>query len=131
MKRKSRFPELSKPEYEILHVLWEKGKQSVREVHNRLHPDLDWAYTTTKTVMDRMTNKSLLKRNNFHGVFIYSPLISRPQGLARFIQFFADRILELDAGTVISLFSNNNVLNEEEINELTELIEEYKKESKK
>jgi predicted transcriptional regulator len=128
MKRKKGIPELSKSEYEILRVLWEKGKQSVREVHDQLYPDLHWAYTTTKTMMDRMSKKSYLKRENFHGVNVYTPLMTRPQGLARFIQFFADRILELDAGAVISLFSKNNVLNDNEIDELTALIEGQKKE---
>jgi predicted transcriptional regulator len=130
MKSKNPYPELSKPEYEILRVLWDKGKLSVREVHNELHSDLNWAYTTTKTVMDRMVKKALLRRNDSHGVYIYKPLITRPQGLARFIQFFSDRIFELDAGAVISLFSKNNILTNEEIDELKQLIEENRMEKK-
>lgn len=33
-------------------------------------------------------------------------MISRPAGLARFIRFFAERVLETDAASVVALASN-------------------------
>ena len=120
-------PELSKAEYDILRVLWRDGTLSVREVHDQVSPANQWAYSTTKTVMDRMVKKELLKREKFHGVFIYRPLISRPAGLARLVQFFADRVLETDYGTVVSLFARNKTLSQSEIDELTKLLHENEK----
>ena len=87
-------PDLTKAEFDILRIIWKTGKLSVREVHNQVTATHNWAYSTTKTMMDRMTRKQLLARENFHGVFLYRALISRPNGFARFIQFFADRVLE-------------------------------------
>jgi len=72
--------------------------------------------------MDRMTRKQLLAREKFHGIFLYRPLISRPKGFARFIQFFADRVLELDYGEVVALFSRSQALDPEEIQELERLL---------
>lgn len=121
---KSETPDLSKPEYDILRVLWKKGKQSVREVHGVMEKNNGWALTTTRTVMDRMVKKGLLSKKNYHGIFIFEPLISRPAGLAKMIRFFADRVLETDVNTVVSMFSNSSDLTSEEIDELRELLKE-------
>jgi predicted transcriptional regulator len=96
----------------------------VREVHDRLIPTYQWAYSTTKTTMDRMAKKELLQRERFHGVFLYKPLISRVRGFARRVQFFADRVLELDPGQVVSLFAHSQALTPAEIEELARLLED-------
>ena len=103
---------------------------SVREVHDRLSKTHNWAYTTTKTMMDRMVKKDLLNRESFHGIFLYKPLITRPAGLARMVQFFADRVLEMDVGSVVSLFARSKAITPEEIEELSKLLEEEKGEDK-
>ena len=69
---KKELPELSKAEYDILRILWKHERLSVREVHDQLVDTYNWAYTTTKTMMDRMVKKELLNREDFHGVF-HSP----------------------------------------------------------
>ena len=99
----------------------------VREVHDDLQNTHGWAYTTTKTMMDRMVSKALLKREEFHGIYLYKPLITRPMGLARFVQFFADRILETDATSVVSLFARSKAITPEEIEELERLLANNKK----
>ena len=124
MKDKKNLIDLSRAEYDILRTLWKDGQLSVREVHDRLKETYSWAYTTTKTMMDRMVGKNLLNRESFHGIFIYKPLISRPAGLARMVQFFADRVLEMDVGSVVSLFARSKALSPEEIEELNNLLKQ-------
>ena len=124
MPKQRDIPELSKAELNILRVLWKAGRLSIREVYDQIYDIHKWAYTTTKTIMDRMVKKGLLKREKFHGVFLYKPLISRPAGLAKMVQFFADRILETDTGSVVAMFAKNNTLNKDEIKELEVLLEE-------
>lgn len=119
-----KIPDLSRAEYSILKVLWRSGRQTIREVHDQLNPTQQWAYSTTKTMMDRMVKKGLLTREKFHGIFLYQPRVSRPAGLVRMVQFFADRVLETDYGTVINLFARSNSLSEEEIEELSRLLHE-------
>ncbi len=117
-------PDLSKAEYDILRILWKNGRNTVREVHDAITETTGWAYTTTKTMMDRMVTKELLKREEFHGIFLYSPLVSRPAGLAKLVKFFADRVLETDAGAVVSMFAGSKAISPEEIKELERLLQE-------
>ena len=116
-------PELSKTELDIMKIIWRDGKQSTREVHDKLRKIYNWAYSTTKTIMDRMVNKGILTRENFHGVFIYTSLISKPMGLAQLVRNFADQVLEMDYGSVVSLFARNKTLTPEEVEELSTLLE--------
>ncbi|MBN2382503.1 BlaI/MecI/CopY family transcriptional regulator [bacterium] len=126
MKVHKGLPELSRAEFDILRILWKRGRLSVREVHDQIVETQAWAYSTTKTMMDRMVKKGLLSRAQFHGVFLYNPLVSRPRGFARFIQFFAERVLELDYDSVVSLFVRSEALTAEEIEELSEILEQEK-----
>ena len=70
-------PDLSRAEYDILNIIWPKGRLSIREVHDELQSTYQWAYSTTKTMMDRMVQKGLLQREEFHRVFLYKPLIKK------------------------------------------------------
>ena len=117
-------PELSKPEYDVLRILWKHQELSVREVHNLLAAETAWAYTTTKTVMDRMVKKQLLVRENMHGVFVYQPLVTRPRGLARLVHYFAGRVLETDHKTVVSMFAGSDAISDSELKELKALLKE-------
>jgi predicted transcriptional regulator len=123
MKAERRLPELSRAELDIMKWIWEEGKLSARELHERLTKTYDWAYSTTRTTMDRMVKKELLAKNEFHGLYLYEPLISKPMGLAQAVRDFADRVLEVDYGTVVSLFAHSQALTPNEIEELHRLLE--------
>ena len=120
----NQIPEPSKAEYDILRILWKNGRQTVREVHDKLQATSGWAYTTTKTMMDRMVNKELLKRDEFHGINLYMANISKPAGMAKLVEFIADRVFEVDASTVVSMFSTNGIMTDEEIKELKDLLKD-------
>ncbi|MBN2416613.1 BlaI/MecI/CopY family transcriptional regulator [bacterium] len=121
-------PDLSRAEFSILQVLWKHKKLTVREVHEQLKDSRGWAYTTTKTMMDRMVKKGLMAREDFHGIFLYRPLISRPRGMARMVAFFADRVLEMDTGTVVAMFADSGSISDDEIKELEALLDDLNQE---
>jgi len=122
-------PDLSKTELQMLNVLW-KSKEglSVREVHEQVKDQFKWAYSTTKTTMDRMVKKGLLRREDFHGVYLYQAEISKPAGLVRLLKFFMNDLLEMDQSALVSLFGRSKALSDAEIDELEALLD---KEAKK
>lgn len=122
MKRR-KLPQLSRSELDLMKIIWNRGESSVREVHDELTKQTDVAYTTTKTTMDRMVAKKLLRRRRMHGVFVYAPLVSRAKGLAGMVREFADRILEGDRASVVALFAESGTLSEDELAELADLVE--------
>jgi len=125
-------PDLSRTELQILNVIWKsKEGQSVREVHEQISKTFNWAYSTSKTTMDRMVKKGLLRREDFHGVFLYQAEISKPAGLARLISFFMNDLLEMDQSALVSLFGQSKALTESEVDELESLLDEQVNQSNK
>ena len=64
-------------ELAILTVLWERGASTVREVHDRL--DGDVGYTTALKLMQIMTEKGLVERDETQRAHIYSAACSPEQ----------------------------------------------------
>ncbi|MCB1037009.1 MAG: BlaI/MecI/CopY family transcriptional regulator [Acidobacteria bacterium] len=114
---------LNPSELAIMKEIWEVGKATVREVHDRLAPRSGWAYSTTKTVMERMVRKGILLRKDFHGVFLYEAEVSRAQGLATLARDFADRVLGVDSQALVPLFAESGSLSPAELEELEALLE--------
>jgi predicted transcriptional regulator len=124
IRSKDALPELTRSELAVLKVMWKEGELSAREVHDGLTDSLDWAYSTTRTTLDRMAHKGLLSKRSFHGMYLYEPCISKVAGLASLVRDLADRVLEVDYAPVVSLFAESNALTNEEVEELSRLLEE-------
>lgn len=127
----SDLPDLTRNELQILNILWKSVEgYSIREVHRQIEEENKWAYSTTKTTMDRMVKKGLLNRADFHGVFLYQAAISKPAGLARMVSYFMNDVLEMDSGALMSLFGRSKALSESEIDELETLLKDTQKAKK-
>jgi BlaI family penicillinase repressor len=72
-------------ELDVLRVLWEIGNGSVRDVHDRLSPDLGLAFNTVQTVLRNMEDKGLVGHRAEGRTFIYFPKHSREQVTSRFL----------------------------------------------
>ncbi len=116
-------PDLTSAELTVMKALWAGERQSAREVHDQLGDSVEWAYSTTRTVLDRMAKKGLVARVPFHGLYLFSPRVSRPRGLASLVRQFAESVLEVPASRVVSLFSESEALTAMERDELLQLIE--------
>lgn len=116
-------PQLSPSELELMKVLWDADGLSAREVHQRLENRLDWAYSTTRTTLERMVRKGLAKKSDFHGIHLYTASVSRAAGLARMVRDFARQVVETSPAPVVSLFADSGALTAEEIAELESLLE--------
>jgi predicted transcriptional regulator len=65
-------PRPTDAELAILSVLWERGPSTVREVHDALSPTHDSGYTTTLKLMQIMTDKGLVDRDESQRAHVYT-----------------------------------------------------------
>jgi predicted transcriptional regulator len=65
-------------EYDVLAKLWELGKGSVRDLHDRLGQD-GVTYSTTAKVVERLRDKGLIERFLSGYLFIYRPRVAREE----------------------------------------------------
>ena len=72
-------PKPTDSELRILNILCERGRASVRVVHEELQSEKASQYTTTLKLMQIMTEKGLLERQDVDRVHIYRPCQSREE----------------------------------------------------
>ena len=81
-------------ELDVLKVLWELGSGTVREVHDRLTPDLGLAFNTVQTVLRNMEDKGLVGHRADGRTFTYFPRHTREQVTGRFLSKVFDGALD-------------------------------------
>lgn len=55
-------PRLADADWKIMDVLWRRPSATAREVHDALAAETGWAYSTVKTMLDRLAEKRLVER---------------------------------------------------------------------
>ena len=93
-------------ELEILKILWELGRASVREVHRRMCPDGELAYNTVQTLLRIMDEKGLVRHEQRGRTFVYSPRHTRDRETSRLLDKVFDGALDQ---FVVSLINSKNV----------------------
>ena len=77
MPKANELPRPTDAELEILTVLWSRGPATVREVHSTISSRRAAQYTTVLKLMQIMTEKGLVKRDEKQRAHVYSA--SRPR----------------------------------------------------
>jgi BlaI family penicillinase repressor len=72
---------LSEAQWRLMRALWTAsapaGQATAREVLEALEPGTPWAYTTTKTMLDRLAQKGTVERRSKGGLLHYRPLVTQ------------------------------------------------------
>lgn len=68
---KRKMPQPTERELEILRVLWQQGPSTVRQVNEQLNNDRATGYTTTLKMMQIMTDKGLVLRDETNRTHVY------------------------------------------------------------
>ena len=69
---KKPLPQPTDAELELLRILWVCGPSTVREIHDSLREAKSTGYTTTLKILQRMTDKGLVRRDETQRSHVYS-----------------------------------------------------------
>jgi BlaI family transcriptional regulator, penicillinase repressor len=112
-------------ELEILHILWEHGSATVREVYEGLKPERETGYTTTLKTMQIMTEKGMLCRDTSSRKHIYKPLITRERTQKHFLNKMIDGLFSGSASSLVIGALGNQKLSVDDILEIREYLEQF------
>lgn len=80
---------ITEAEWDILNALWDVGPATARQLAEHLNPTRKWAYSTVKTMLDRMVDKKLVNANQVGNVWEFrsavEPLDARRSAWRRFV----------------------------------------------
>ena len=84
-------PRPTDAELSILRVLWERGPSTVRQVHDVLSVDREFAYTTTLKLLQLMTEKGVAMREEDGRVHLYRAAVAQEETQRHLIRDLVDR----------------------------------------
>lgn len=82
-------------ELELLKLLWERGRMTVRDMHQALTElEGELAYTTVLTLLQMMEQKGLVGRELVGKAHVYFPNVRRDSTLRQLAGGFLDRVFD-------------------------------------
>lgn len=88
-------------ELEILNIIWDKGKATVRAVHEVLEAQKQSGYTTTLKLMQIMFEKGLLEREASGKSHVYTATIRREDAQGQLLQRLIDNVFSGSASQLV------------------------------
>jgi len=114
--------ELFDSEWAILRVVWKLEPCAAPTVQEELQDKKGWAYTTVKTMMDRMVKKGLLKTQRMRNLYLYSSAITQSQARRGEIMRTVTRAFDGTLTPMMQFLIENDELSEQEYKQLEDLI---------
>lgn len=124
---------LQKPtasELEILRVLWERGPSTVREVHESLREKKDLGYTTVLKLLQIMTIKGTVRRNEEQRAHVYEACQPATETKRQLVGDVLQRVFEGSASELMIHALEGRRTSKKELDELRRLLDEYEGKSR-
>jgi len=124
MTRKPQKPTAS--ELEILHVLWSRGASTVREVQDALNRKKDMGYTGVLKLLQIMTVKGLVRRDESQRAHVYEAFRPAEQTKRQLAADMLQRVFEGSASQLMMHALAGHRASPQEIEELRRVLDAYK-----
>ena len=110
-------------ELAILRVLWLRGRSTVREVFDALGGE--GAYTTVLKLLQIMTDKRLVRRDDAERTHVYEAAFSEDQTQKQIVSDLLDRVFDGSAGKLVLQALESGQASPAEIAEIRSLLDKH------
>ena len=117
-------------ELEILRVLWARGPSTVRDVHEALSANKSLGYTTVLKLLQIMTAKGIVRRNETQRAHVYEAGLPAEQTKRQLAGDILQRVFEGSASQLMMHALAGKRTSQQEIEEIRHLLDEYEGKSR-
>ncbi len=114
---------LTKAEEQIIQILWQLEKASVKDVLNRL-PDPKPAVTTVSTIIRILESKGFVDHQQMGRGFVYFPIVKKEDYTQFSMRKMINNYFDGSFKNLVSFFAKNEEI---DVQELEEILKEIKK----
>lgn len=115
---------LTEVELEIMHVVWELGDATVKQVHDVLSARRPVAYTTVMTMLGLLAKKGHLKREESGKAFVYRPAHPKGRVVSKMLDDFVARVFHGSARPLVLALLKDRKISKRDLDEISQLSEE-------
>jgi len=125
-----KIPRPTDAELAILNVLWERGASTVREVHDALIGTHGTGYTTVLKLLQIMTEKGLVVRDESQRAHVYSTTISEQRTQRQLLGDLIDRAFRGSPAQLVMQALSASRASAEELTAIRHLLDQMEGEVK-
>lgn len=124
-------PRPTDAELAILRILWERGPSTVRQVHDVLARDRQAAYTTALKLLQIMTEKGLVERDERDRTHIYHARLGEEQTQRQLVRDLVDRAFGGSAMKLVLQALASRRASPDELRDIRKAIDQARSEEEK
>jgi len=120
-------PKPTASELEILHILWERGPSTVREVHEALSAHKPIGYTSVLKLMQIMTAKGTVRRDEQQRAHVYEAVQPAEKTKRQLAADVLQRVFDGSASELMMHALAGRKTSKEEVEEMRRLLDDYER----
>jgi predicted transcriptional regulator len=122
--------ELTEAEWTIIKAVWENEPCAAPAIQEKLFRKTEWAYSTVRTLMDRMVAKRLLTAEKVRNLTLYRSAVTRAQAQRGELLYALKHAFNGALTPMVQCLLDTNELSAEDLAQLEALIKDRKKAKK-
>jgi len=122
-RRKS--PRPTDRELTILRILWDNGPSTVRQVNEAMNEDENTGYTTTLKLMQIMTEKRLLVRDESQFKHVYKPALTEERTQKQLVGDLLDKAFSGSAEKLVMRALSARKVSAKELAGMRKILDEF------
>lgn len=123
--------ELTEAEWSVIKAVWETEPCTAPAVQEKLFQPMGWAYSTVRTLMDRMVAKGVLTARKQGKLTVYQSAVTRGQAQRGELLYALKHAFNGALTPMVQCLLETNDLDADELAKIEALIQARKKESAK
>ena len=116
-------PRPTDAELGILRVLWRRGPSTVRQIHEEMARRSPTGYTTVLKLLQIMTEKGLVERDESQRAHVYVARLPEEQTLGQLVGDLLDRAFEGSSSRLVMRALESRPATREELAEIRRLLD--------
>jgi predicted transcriptional regulator len=130
MKASKQKIELSEGQWAIMKVVWELQPCAAPTVQEALHKSRKWAYSTVRTLMDRMVPQGLLTTEKIRNLTLYRAAITPQEAQRRELLYTLKHAFNGALTPMVQCLLENHDVTSEQLAELEKFIQKKRQNTK-
>jgi BlaI family penicillinase repressor len=115
---------LTEQELEIMKIVWQRERATVRDVYEELLERRKIAYTTVMTMMKILAHKKYLRKSQEDRAYVYQPTKPKNQVIKGMVREFVNRVFNGSAEPLLVHLMEDRKLSGKDLEEISRMIRE-------
>lgn len=115
---------LTDAEWQVMNALWDGHPATAKQISGRLPRKVNWAYTTLKTMLNRLVDKGVLRERKEGIASVYEPILTREKARRGALRNLANQAFDGAFGPLMHFLVDDQRMSAKQRQELIRILEE-------